>query len=144
MPTCKQGKHDTFGKLQPLFAGEPFVESMRSARRQQNAGKKHVSERAWRVASPMKQSACPGDWCGTMQGKPLPYVAGTVEVAKRKGEVVGTPPNIRAGKANTATCRQQLAHGIAGEYDYMCALSGGRRSCARCMRPAVCTSSANL
>lgn len=120
--TCRTGKLNdaTFDKCRPLFDGEPFVEPLKSALQQKNASKaRNVTERAWRTASPMKQSACPGDWCGTMQGKPLPYVAGTVEVRKQKGEVVATPPNIKCGKANTVKCRQQLAHGVAGEYTYM-------------------------
>lgn len=120
--TCKAGKLNDacFDKLKPLFTGEPYVEQLKSALQQKNASRKHnVTDKAWKAASPMKKSACPGDWVGTCQGKPLPYVAGTVEVKLKKGEVTGTPPNIKCGAANTAVIRQQLAQGVAGEYMYM-------------------------
>lgn len=78
-----------------------------------------MTDRAWKVASPMKQSACPGDWVGTLQGKVLPYMAGTVDVKLKKGEVPEKPPNIKCGLSNTAVARQQLARGIAGEFEYM-------------------------
>lgn len=71
------------------------------------------------MASPMKKSACPGDWVGTCQGKPLPHVGSTIEVKLKKGEVQEKPANIKAGLCNTAAIRQQLARGIAGEYEYM-------------------------
>jgi hypothetical protein len=120
--TCKTGKLNdaTFDKLQPLFAGDPFVEPLKSALQQKNAARKHnVTDRPWKAASPMKRSACPGDWVGTMQGKPLPHVPGGAEAQPKMGEVVGIPANIMCGRANTVSCRQQAAHGIACEYDYM-------------------------
>lgn len=120
--TCKGGKLNDacFDKLKPLYTGEKFVEPLKSALQQKNASlKKNVTDKAWRVASPMKKSACPGDWVGTCQGKPLPHVGGTIEVHLKKGEVQEKPPNIKAGLCNTAAIRQQLARGVAGEYTYM-------------------------
>lgn len=121
MATCKAGKLNDacFDKVKPLYNGEPFVEPLKSALQQKNASRKQsVTDKAWKAASPMKQSACPGDWVGTLQGKPLPYVAGSVEVKLKKGEVQEKPPNIKAGLCNTAAIRQ-LARGVAGEYEYM-------------------------
>jgi hypothetical protein len=44
-----------------LYAGEPFVEPLRSTLQQKIASKKQqVTEKAWRNASLMKQSSCPG------------------------------------------------------------------------------------
>jgi hypothetical protein len=120
--TCKAGKLNDacFDKVKPLYNGDPFVDPLKSALQQKNASrKKSVTDKAWKAASPMKVSACPGDWVGTLQGKPLPYVAGSVEVKLKKGEVQEKPPNIKAGLCNTAAIRQQLARGVAGEYEYM-------------------------
>lgn len=44
----------------------------------------------------MKDSACPGDYFGTLGGK-IPYVAGTVDLKKKKGEIESTPKNIITG-----------------------------------------------
>lgn len=72
-------------------------EPLRSALQQKNASKKHnVTEKSWKSASPMKSSACPGDFCGTLGGS-IPYEPGTVEVKKKKGEIQGTPKNIVTG-----------------------------------------------
>ena len=96
------------------------MEPLKSALQQKNASrKKNVTDKAWKVANPMKQAACPGDWTGTLQGKVMPYMAGTVEVKLKKGEVQEKPPNIKCGLSNTAAMRQQLAQGVAGEYEYM-------------------------
>jgi hypothetical protein len=119
-PTCKVGKLNDacFHKIE--YIHDPFVEPLKSALQQKNASlKKNVTDRAWKVASPMKQSACPGDWIGTCQGKPLPNMGGTIEVKLKKGEVPEKPPNIKAGLCNTAVIRKQLARGVAGEYEYM-------------------------
>eukprot|EP00882_Tetradesmus_deserticola_P014108 GHRQ01014996.1.p1 GENE.GHRQ01014996.1~~GHRQ01014996.1.p1 ORF type:complete len:280 (+),score=90.49 GHRQ01014996.1:151-990(+) len=128
-PTCKVGKNNdaTFDKFKPLYEGEKFVEPLRSAIQQKNASKKHnVTDKAWKAASPMKESACPGDFLGTLGGK-VPYVAGTVEVKKKKGEVQGTPKNIvtgpskkgRFGFNKTTLSERQCALGVAGEYQYV-------------------------
>lgn len=96
------------------------MEPLKSALQQKNASlKKNVTDRPWKVVSPMKQSACPGDWIGTCQGKPLESMGGTTEVKLKKGEVPEKPPNIKAGLCNTAAIRKQLARGVAGEYEYM-------------------------
>lgn len=106
--------------MKPLWTGEPFVEQLKSSLQQKNASsKKNVTDKAWKVASPLKQSACPGDWFGTCQGKPLPHMGGSLEVKLKKGEVQEKPPNIRAGLCNTPAIRKQLARGVAGEYEYM-------------------------
>eukprot|EP00878_Enallax_costatus_P036742 GHUV01041290.1.p1 GENE.GHUV01041290.1~~GHUV01041290.1.p1 ORF type:complete len:142 (+),score=36.87 GHUV01041290.1:149-574(+) len=99
VPVSKTGKNNdaAFDKFKPLYEGEKFVEPMRSAIQQKNASKKqNVTEKAWKAASPMKESAAPGDYFGTIGGK-IPYEPGTVEVKKKKGEVEGQPKNIVTG-----------------------------------------------
>ncbi|WIA38406.1 hypothetical protein OEZ86_001732 [Tetradesmus obliquus] len=128
-PTCRVGKNNdaTFDKFKPLYEGEKFVEPLRSAIQQKNASKKHnVTEKPWKAASPMKESACPGDFVGTLGGK-VPYVAGTVEIKRKKGEVQGTPKNIVTGPSKkggfgfnkTTLSERQGALGVAGEYQYL-------------------------
>jgi hypothetical protein len=120
-PTCKVGKNNdaTFDKFKPLYEGEKFVEPLRSAIQQKNASKKqNVTEKAWKAASPMKESACPGDFVGTLGGK-VPYVAGTVEIKKKKGEVQGTPKNIVTGpskKGRQGSCMHWHSCCVSGRH----------------------------
>eukprot|EP00879_Flechtneria_rotunda_P012733 GHRR01013297.1.p1 GENE.GHRR01013297.1~~GHRR01013297.1.p1 ORF type:complete len:268 (+),score=75.32 GHRR01013297.1:361-1164(+) len=127
VPATKTSKSDTFDKFKPLYEGEKYVEPMRSALQQKNASKKNnVADRPWKAATPMHESACPGDYHGTLGGK-VPYVAATVEVKKKKGEVQGTPKNIVTGPSKkggfgfnkTTLSERQGALGVAGEYQYM-------------------------
>lgn len=114
-PVCKAGKGNdaTFDKYKPLYEGERFVEPLRAAIQQRNASrKKIVTDKAWKAASPMKESACPGDFVGTLGGK-VPYLVGTVEVKKKKGEIQGTPKNIVTGPSKKGgwVCCLLLLHG---------------------------------
>jgi hypothetical protein len=91
LPSCRPQNNDAcFDKLRPLFEGEPHVDPLR--RRLQAAkgggcggaaegggaatrgGAAPAPERPFKVASPMKASACPGDFIGTLGGK-IEYLA---------------------------------------------------------------------
>lgn len=66
-PTCKVGKLNDacFDKFKCQYEKEPYVEALKSAIQQKNASlKKNVTDKPWKMANPMKQSACPGDWIG--------------------------------------------------------------------------------
>lgn len=92
---AKPGKHPAVSVHQ--HGGSESQEPLRSALQQKNASKKkNVTDRSWKAASPMKSSACSGDYYGTLGGA-IPYEPGTVEASKKKGEIKGTPKNIVTG-----------------------------------------------
>ncbi|KIZ04102.1 flagellar associated protein [Monoraphidium neglectum] len=122
--TCRQGKNNDacFDKFKPLFEGEKYVEPLRMKIRMAKAGAaRNVSERPFKAASPMKASACPGDFRRASSGPEMGGTAagrgdqlgiglaaeneagaaggeaaggGTVEFKKKKGEIPGQPKNI--------------------------------------------------
>jgi hypothetical protein len=67
-----------------------------------------------------------GDYYGTLGGK-IPYVSGTSEAKKKKGDVRGQPKNIVTGPSKkgglgynkTTLSERQGAAGVAGEYQYI-------------------------
>jgi len=65
-----QNNDATFDKFKPLFEGEKHVDPLRRKLQQAKAGASgNVTDKALKVPSPMKQSACPGDFVGTLGGK---------------------------------------------------------------------------
>ncbi len=59
------------------------------------AAKHNVTDKAFKPSSPMKASACPGDYIGTLGGK-IEHVdaAAAAEKPKQKGDIVSQPRNI--------------------------------------------------
>ncbi|KAI8467860.1 MAG: hypothetical protein J3K34DRAFT_479964 [Monoraphidium minutum] len=139
----KQGKNNDacFDKFKPLFEGDKA--KLQAAKAGAAA---RGAERPFRAASPMKASACTGDFVGTLGGRVeymaasacpgdfvgtlggrVEYMAGTVDVKKKKGEVQGQPKNIVTacpkkggfGFAGTTLSERQGAKGVAGEYEYL-------------------------
>ncbi|GBF93493.1 hypothetical protein Rsub_06626 [Raphidocelis subcapitata] len=130
VPVCRSGKNNDacFDKLKPLFEGEKYIDPLRRKLQQAKAGAaRNVADKPFRVASPMKKSACPGDFVGTLGGK-VEYKAGHVdEKKKKKGEIPGQPKNIVTstpkkgsfGTIGTTLSERKGARGVAGEYEYM-------------------------
>lgn len=126
--TCKVGKNNDacFDKFLPLYQGEKYIDPLRLKLQMAKAGAERiVADRPFKVASPMKDSACPGDFIGTIGGK-VEYMAGTVDVKKKKGEIPRQPKNIVTatpkkggfGFMGTTLSERQGARGVAGEYEY--------------------------
>lgn len=67
-----QGNDAMFGKFISLHQGDKFVDPKRAELlAKAESKKKNVSEAPFRAASPMKRSAAPGDYFGTISGKVL-------------------------------------------------------------------------
>ncbi len=70
---AQQGNDATFDRFKPLNEGVKYVDPLRlqlQAKKEQKG--KNVVDAPFKAASPMKQSACPGDFHGT-SGK-VPYL----------------------------------------------------------------------
>mmetsp|Transcript_24220 Transcript_24220/g.52925 ORF Transcript_24220/g.52925 Transcript_24220/m.52925 type:complete len:340 (+) Transcript_24220:316-1335(+) len=124
----RTGKNNdaTFDKFTSLHEGDKFIDPKRRALLQDQEGrKKNVTDLPFRAASPMKKSACVGDYYGTIEGK-VTHEPGTLEVKKKKGEVPQVPKGIYTSPAkkgtfgyNKVTLSERVGYkGVATEYEY--------------------------
>ncbi|KAJ9522631.1 hypothetical protein QJQ45_019712 [Haematococcus lacustris] len=115
----------TFTKFIPLLDGDPYEDPLKTKlKADAEKKKKNLTEVPFKTASPMKQSACPGDFYGT--NEKVPYIAGHMEVQKKKGDVPQQPKGIYTSPAkkggfgmNKTTLSEHTGtKGVATEYEY--------------------------
>ncbi|KAF5829309.1 hypothetical protein DUNSADRAFT_16277 [Dunaliella salina] len=125
--TVKLGKGNdaTFDRFKPLNEGVKYVDPIKlqlQAKREQKS--RNISDAPFKAASPMKQSAAPGDFYGTL-GK-VPYVSQGTPEAKKKGQIPEQPKGIYTSPAkkgtfgyNKTTLSERTGYkGVATEYEY--------------------------
>lgn len=143
VPGSRTGRFATFEGFKPLFAGEPYRDPGRRPAHDPvgaSAGSSTLptattaaavpqeGARAWRAPSPMKQSACPGDYIGCLgspaRNMPMPSppdMQTTVAAPLPPRRNIVTGPSKRGGFGFNCTTLSERAgaSGIVGEYAYI-------------------------
>jgi hypothetical protein len=124
----RTGKNNdaVFSKFMSLHEGDKYVEEGRRAlQARAEKTKENIVDKPFKMSSPMKSSACPGDYIGTLGGK-IAHQPETVHVAKKKGEIPEQPKGIYTsvpkkgsfGYNKTTLSERQGYKGVATEYEY--------------------------
>ncbi|GMH42572.1 hypothetical protein BSKO_10491 [Bryopsis sp. KO-2023] len=122
-----KGNDALFGRFQPLYEGEKFVDTHKLKMTQLAEKRKGgASESQWKAASPMKKSTGAGDFYGTLGGK-IPASSEPPRQGWKKGDYQQGPPNMHTNPSpkgtygcTKLTLSERVGHkGVAGEYEYV-------------------------